>query len=573
MEFDKDLRSIQEARNLMDAAVVAQKELAQMDQQQIDSIVKALCSACVSKAEPLAKMAQEETGFGRWQDKVLKNLLGSQIVYDAIKDMKTIGELSNDPVTGIMEVAVPVGVVVALIPSTNPTSTVMYKTLISLKAGNAIVISPHPGALQCILATVKVLQDAARKAGAPENIIQVVGTPTKESTETLMKHKNTGMILATGGEAMVRAAYSSGNPALGVGPGNGPCFIEKSANIPLAVKRIFDSETFDNGTICASEQSIITQNCIKNQVMAELQRQGGYFMTKDESDKVAKFIMRSNNTMNPAIVGKSAQTIADMAGIQIPAGTKVLLTEHTGIGKQHPYSREKLCPILAFFTVNDWEEACEKAIELLTNEGSGHTMCLHSQDERIIREFALKKPVSRVLVNTPGALGGVGATTGLEPALTLGCGAVGGSATSDNVGPMNLINIRRMARGICELDDIRSLGEKITGSTLEGATGKQKWSAPQPKAVGAKKVYGTVGSSGKSGNAVEVTTSQPYNTTYTRKPGYSEHIGSNNGKVAVHSGSSTKVAVEAPKQEQFSEQEVADLTQQIVNRILGNRNN
>ena len=585
MEFDKDLRSIQEARNLMQNAVVAQKELATYTQEQVDAICKAMCQACVAKAEPLAKMAQEETGFGRWQDKVLKNLLGSQIVYDSIKDMKTIGVLSEDPVNKVMEVAVPMGVVVALIPSTNPTSTVMYKSLISVKAGNSIVISPHPGAMNSILATVKVLQDAAAKAGAPDNLIQVVETPSKQSTDTLMKHKNTGIILATGGEAMVRAAYSSGNPALGVGPGNGPCFIEKSANIPLAVKRIFDSETFDNGTICASEQSIITQSCIKDAVVAELQRQGGYFMTKEESDKVAGYIMRANNTMNPAIVGKSAQVIADMAGITIPAGTKVLLTEHTGIGKNQPYSREKLCPILAFFTVNDWEEACEKAIELLTNEGSGHTMCLHSQDERIIREFALKKPVSRVLVNTPGALGGVGATTGLNPALTLGCGAVGGSATSDNVGPMNLINIRRMAYGIQELDDIRALGEKITGSTLEGAV-KSTIARTETTPYGTKKVYGTVGSSGKAANPVPVTTSQPYNTVikqanytqkpkgsfaYTRKPGYSEHVGINNGQVAVHTGGAGQVTSAPAKQEQFSEQDVADLTREIVNRILGNQ--
>ncbi len=252
MEFDRDLRSIQEARDLMKNAVAAQKQFAEFDQTQVDRICEAMCAACMANAETLAKMANEETGFGRWEDKVLKNQLGSKIVWDSIKDMKTIGVLAEDPVSKTMDVAVPVGVVVALIPSTNPTSTVMYKTLISLKAGNAIVISPHPGAMNCILATVKVLQDAARAAGAPDHLIQVVGTPSKQSTETLMKHPDTGMILATGGEAMVRAAYSSGNPALGVGPGNGPCFIEKTADIPLAVKRIFDSETFDNGTICAS---------------------------------------------------------------------------------------------------------------------------------------------------------------------------------------------------------------------------------------------------------------------------------------------------------------------------------
>lgn len=514
MEFDKDLRSIQEARNLMKNAVEAQKRFAEFDQAHVDRICAAMVKACLENAEPLAKMAQEETGFGRWEDKILKNRLGSEIVWNSIKDLKTIGVLSEDSVNKTMEVAVPVGVVVALIPSTNPTSTTMYKSIISLKAGNAIVISPHPGAMNCILSTVRILQKAARSAGAPEHLIQVVETPSRQSTETLMKHRDTGMILATGGEAMVRAAYSSGNPALGVGPGNGPCFIEKSADIPLAVKRIFDSETFDNGTICASEQSIIVERCSKEAVVAELERQGGYFMTKEESDKVAKFMMRANNTMNPAIVGRDAATIADMAGIRIPAGTRVLLTEHTGIGKNQPYSREKLCPILAFFTVDSWEEACEKALELLHNEGSGHTMCLHSKDERIIREFALKKPVSRVLVNTPGALGGVGATTGLQPALTLGCGAVGGSATSDNVGPLNLINIRRLAYGLLELEDLRggktssvSAGDVRSGS---GTSPKKARGTAQPK-TGAYLRNGPAYLGNGNSGGVTVTTSQPFN--------------------------------------------------------------
>ena len=254
---------------------------------------------------------------------------------------------------------------------------------------------------------------------------------------------------------MVHAAYSSGNPAIGVGPGNGPSFIERTANIPEAVRRIFDSKTFDNGTICASEQSIVTEKCIEAQVVEEVRRQGGYFMDTAQSEKVARFILRDNGTMNPKIVGKSAQAIADMAGIQIPAGTRVLLSRQTEVSKKNPYTREKLCPLLAFFVEEGWQEACERSIQILQNEGAGHTMTIHSQDTDVIREFALKKPVSRLLVNTPGALGGVGGTTNLAPALTLGCGAVGGSATSDNITPMNLINIRRVACGVTELSDIR----------------------------------------------------------------------------------------------------------------------
>ena len=435
MGLDMDLQSIQEVRDLIRDAKKAQEVFGTFDQHRVDQIVKAIAEACAANAERLARLAVEETGFGVWQDKVLKNLLGSTITYESIKDMKTIGVIHEDGAKGIMEVGVPMGVIAALIPSTNPTSTVMYKTLISLKAGNAIVISPHPGAKNCILETVSVIQEAARKAGAPEGLVGVIRLTTIEATDALLKDPNIGVILATGGEAMVHAAYSSGNPAIGVGPGNGPSFIERTANIPEAVRRIFDSKTFDNGTICASEQSIVTERCIEAQVVEEVKRQGGYFMDAAQSEKVARFILRDNGTMNPKIVGKSAQAIADMAGIQIPAGTRVLLSRQTEVSKKNPYTREKLCPLLAFFVEEGWQEACERSIQILQNEGAGHTMTIHSQDTDVIREFALKKPVSRLLVNTPGALGGVGGTTNLAPALTLGCGADGGSATSDNITP------------------------------------------------------------------------------------------------------------------------------------------
>lgn len=455
MTLDRDLQSIQEVRDLVANAKKAQKELAKLSQEQIDRIICEIAKDCAANAQSLAKMAVEETGFGVWEDKVLKNLLGSTITYDYCKDMKTVGVIKEDCGDGIIEVGVPMGIVAALIPSTNPTSTTMYKSIISIKAGNAIVISPHPNAKNCILETVRIIQSASKRAGAPDNIVQSIALTTIEATNTLLMHRDIGVILATGGEAMVRAAYSSGNPAIGVGPGNGPAYIEKTADIPMAVKRIFDSKTFDNGTICASEQSIVTEHCIKDKVVAEVKRQGGYFLNKEESQKISRFILRANGTMNPKIVGKSAKVIADMAGITIPEGTRVLVSEQTEVSKTNPYSREKLCPILAFYTENNWEEACERCMEILYNEGVGHTMTIHSQDKKVIREFALQKPVSRLLVNTPGALGGVGATTNLAPALTLGCGAVGGSATSDNITPLNLINIRRVAYGAKELDDLR----------------------------------------------------------------------------------------------------------------------
>lgn len=454
-DTDRDLQSIQEVRDLVARAKAAQRQLAEFPQKKLDAICKAIAESCAAKAEPLAKMAVEETGYGVWQDKVLKNLLGSTIIWESVKDMTAVGVIREDKQRGITEVGVPMGVVAALIPSTNPTSTAMYKSIISLKAGNSIVISPHPGAKNCIVETVKVIQEAARKAGAPDGSVGCITITTMEATNALLTHRDVGIILATGGEAMVRAAYSSGNPAIGVGPGNGPAFIERTADIPLAVKHILDSKTFDNGTICASEQSIVTERCIADKVEEELKHQGGYFLDEDQSQRLSGFLLRANGTMNPKIVGKSAQKIAEMAGIQIPSGTRVLISRQTEVGKQNPYSREKLCPVLAFYVEDNWEKACQRSIAILQNEGAGHTMTIHSQDPNVIREFALKKPVSRLLVNTPGALGGVGATTSLAPALTLGCGAVGGSATSDNITPLNLINIRRVAWGVRELEDLR----------------------------------------------------------------------------------------------------------------------
>ncbi|KKO51742.1 acetaldehyde dehydrogenase (acetylating) [Paenibacillus sp. DMB20] len=452
--LDKDLRSIQEVRNLIKKAKEAQAKLAEMSQEKIDAIVKAVADAGYEHREKLAKMANEETGFGRWQDKIIKNAFASKNVYEWIKDMKTVGILKDDKANKVMEVAVPVGVIAGLIPSTNPTSTVIYKALIALKAGNSIVFSPHPNALKSILETVKVIHEAAIKAGCPEGAIGVMTVPTIQGTDQLMKHNDVALILATGGTAMVKAAYSSGTPAIGVGPGNGPAFIEKSANIALAVKRIMDSKTFDNGTICASEQSVVVEACSKDAVVAEFKKQGGYFLSQEEAAKLGKFIMRANGTMNPQIVGRSVEHIAKLADLDIPAGTRVLIAEETRVGRNVPYSREKLAPILAFYTEDNWEAACERCIEILNGEGAGHTMVIHSENEEIVRQFALKKPVSRLLVNTPGTLGGIGATTALAPALTLGCGAVGGSSTSDNIDPFNLLNIRRIAYGLKEMEDL-----------------------------------------------------------------------------------------------------------------------
>ena len=470
--LDRDLQSIQEVRNLVAKAKEAEKKLAQFSQEQLDRICESICNACIEQAESLAKMAVEETGFGRWEDKVLKNKLGSEVTWEYIKGMKVVGCLAEDKKKKIWEIGVPMGVIAALIPSTNPTSTVMYKTLISVKAGNAIIISPHPGAKNCIKKTYEIIKEAAELAGAPEGTVGCINLTTSEATDALLKHPDVSLILATGGEAMVHAAYSSGNPALGVGPGNGPSYIEKSADITMAVKRIMDSKTFDNGTICASEQSIVTERMISQQVEVELKKQGGFFLSEEQTKKLSGFLLRANGTMNPQIVGKTAQTIAEMAGIEIPPGTKLLIArqDSKNVNKRNPYSREKLCPVLAYFIVENWEEACDLCIRILQNEGAGHTMTMHTMNEAIVKEFALHKPVSRILVNTPGALGGVGATTGLAPALTLGCGAIGGSATSDNITPMNLINIRRVAYGLTELEDLRNESNTYAQNEKENLT-------------------------------------------------------------------------------------------------------
>ncbi len=454
--YDKDLLSVQEVRELVSKAKAAQQELCERDQDAVDHIVKAIAEAGVRNAERLGAMAHEETGFGTAADKTIKNVFASDGVYQYIKDMKTVGELAYDEKRKLRTIAVPVGVIAGLIPSTNPTSTAFYKAEISIKAGNAIIFSPHPNARNCILEAVKVIRQAIAEAGGNEDLVSCITIPTVQATDNLMKHPDVALILATGGSAMVRAAYSSGTPAIGVGPGNGPTYIEKTADVPRAVRRIMDSKTFDNGTICASEQSVVCDEDMEETIRREMESQGAYFLTPDQVKKLGNFILRANGTMNPMIVGRSAQSIAELAGIEIPAGTRVLVARETGVGIGHPYSNEKLAPILAFYTVPSYVEACKLSREILHYEGAGHTFSMHTQDEKMVAYFARRVPASRILVNTSSALGGIGATTGMQPSLTLGCGAVGGSATSENVGPMQLLNLRYVAEGQCELEDIKS---------------------------------------------------------------------------------------------------------------------
>ena len=455
MSNEKILAPAEEVDLLVKNAAKALAEFASFDQDRIDYIVAKCSVAGLDHHGVLAKAAVDETKRGVFEDKATKNLFACEYVVNNMRHLKTCGVIREDPVTGITEIAEPVGVICGITPVTNPTSTVIFKCLICLKTRNPIIFSFHPNAQESSKAAAIVMREAAEAAGAPKNCIQWIEHPSMDATNALMNHPGVATILATGGNAMVKAAYSSGNPAIGVGAGNGPAYIEKSADVKTAVRHIIESKTFDNGTICASEQSIVTEAVLESEVTGELTAQGGYMLPDADIEKLGKFILRANGTMNPVIVGKSAEKIAELAGIQVPRGTKVLVARQTEVSHKNGYSREKLCPILAFYVERNWEACCERCIELLRNEGSGHTMTIHSKDEKIIREFALKKPVSRLLVNTTGSLGGTGATTGLAPALTLGCGSVGKSSTSDNITPLNLINIRRVAYGTKELSDLR----------------------------------------------------------------------------------------------------------------------
>jgi len=445
MELDKDLLSRQEARELLKQAAAAQKQLANLSQQQLDTIVKAIADAIYTAAPELADMAVRETGFGNVDDKITKNQFASRRVWEAVKDMKTVGVLNERPAEKLWEIGVPVGVIAAIVPSTNPTSTVCYKAMIALKSGNSIVFSPHPKAIACTSRAAKIAAQAAEKAGAPKGSIGCLSIPSLDGCKELMSGSQTNLILATGGPAMVRSAYSSGKPAIGVGAGNGPAYIHHSADVEQALDCILRSKTFDYGTVCASEQSIIVEKDMEAAVRSKGAAMGFYFMNKEEAGALAKLLFKPNGTLNPDIVGKSALVLAQKAGFTVPVTTKVLVAREQEAGPTRPYSMEKLCPVLAFFVMDSEDAVLEKAIEVLTHEGSGHTFAMHCADEAVVRKFALKIPVSRFLVNTPAALGGIGASTKLFPALTLGCGAVGGSSSSNNISPLDLINIRRVA--------------------------------------------------------------------------------------------------------------------------------
>jgi acetaldehyde dehydrogenase (acetylating) len=460
-QTDRDLVSIAEARALAKRAKAAAPALAEFTQEKIDAIVGAMAAATTPQAAAFARMAVDETGFGVYEDKIQKNLFGSQVVYEYIRPMKTVGVIARHEDRRIVDIAEPFGVVAGIVPSTNPTSTAIYKILIALKARCPIVISPHPSAVKCITRVAEVMNEAAIGAGAPAGAINWMSTVTLEGTQELMKHRDVAVILATGGMGLVRAAYSAGKPAYGVGPGNAPAYIERTADIKKAVRDIITGKTFDNGVLCSSENSVVVDETIADAVKREFQAQGGYFLSKDETDKLSRVLITPQRLPSPALVGKPAVHIADKCGLTVPADTRVLIAPLDGVGRDYPLSIEKLCPVLSFYVVKDWREGCERCKQILRYGGMGHTMSIHSQNDQIILEFGLKKPAFRISVNTPSTWGSIGLTTGLPPAMTLGCGGYGGNITSDNITPMHLLNIKRLAR---EIRQVPNRWERAAGT-------------------------------------------------------------------------------------------------------------
>jgi len=442
---DRDLVSAQEARRLAQRAKAAAPALAELSQEQIDRIVDAMASAARQEAEALAKLAVEETGFGVVADKLQKNLFSAERVYAFVRPMKTVGVVGRDDARKVIEIAEPFGVVAAIVPSTNPTSTAIFKILISIKARCPIVLSPHPSAAKCITRVAEIMAAAAAKAGAPDGAINWMQTVTLEGTQELMKHRDVAVILATGGMGLVRAAYSAGKPAYGVGPGNAPCFIERSADLTKAAGDIITGKSFDNGVLCSSPNSVVVESAVADEVKREFIRQGAHFLSPADATKLAGVLVTPQRLPNPKLVGKSAKHIAKEIGITVPDNTRVLIAELAGVGRDYPLSIEKLCPVLSYYVVADWQEGCERCKQILRYGGMGHTMSIHSRNDDVILEFGLKKPAFRIVVNTPTTHGSIGLTTGLDPSMTLGCGGWGGNITSDNISPKHLLNIKRLA--------------------------------------------------------------------------------------------------------------------------------
>ena len=464
----------EEVNGYLERAKAAAAIFSQLDQAATDRIVNAAHIAGMNARVKLAKMAVEETGIGKWQDKVLKNIVATQYVYEDIKDEKTVGIISEDFKSGITEIAQPLGPILGIIPTTNPPSTVMYKILIALKTRNPIILSVHPNAKETCAEAARIMYEAALQEDAPEDCIQWISNPHRDKTSVIMKDKHLALILATGGQGLVHAAYSSGTPALGVGPGNVPAYIEGSADIPFAVEQIMLSKTFDNGTVCASEQAIIVENAYADEVLEHFKKHKAYVVPKDEIGKLeAAAYDKERRLMNAAIVGKNAGYIAKMAGLNAPDDVTLLIAEQNGVGREYPLSHEILAPVIAFYRVENFEDAASICIDLNFHGGMGHTVSIYSNDEDKIREFSMLMNAGRVLVNSPGSHGAVGGMFNtLHPSFTLGCGAGGKNITTDNITAKHLINIQRITRRranqrMLNFDNSLYYDENVTAEIIE----------------------------------------------------------------------------------------------------------
>jgi acetaldehyde dehydrogenase (acetylating) len=444
-EFDHDLQSIQEARSLAAQAHEAQKVFIHASQAEVDRICLAMVEAGFAAAERLGRMACEETGYGVPEHKTLKNVLTTRILWNAIKDTPTVGVVRHYPEKKMYDIAWPIGLVAALTPSTNPTSTAMFKIIIAVKARDAIIVAPHPAAVKCTCEATRILAEAGERAGMPKGLVSCMTKVSLPGTQELMRHKYTALILATGGSDMVRAAHSVGKPAYGVGPGNVPVYVDRSADLHRAAKYIVASKAFDHSVICATEQAVVADKPIAAQLEELMKAEGAYFVDDAQKLALSKLLFTPGPLINPKMVGKSPQQLAQMAGISVPNSARILVAKLNSVGHSEPLSGEKLTTVLGWFEANGWEAGCERCIELINFGGRGHSLVIHAQDDNVIMRFGLEKPVFRIAVNTMGTLGPTGMTTGMLPSMTLGPGGVGGAITGDNVNVQHMFNIKRLA--------------------------------------------------------------------------------------------------------------------------------
>ncbi len=452
--IDNDLLSVQEARILAENAREAQKRLQTFSQSRLDVIVEHMAQEAAKYTKELAMMSADETDYGNWQDKLLKNRFVTEYLPRHLREMKCVGIIHRDEERQLLDIGVPLGVIVSLCPATSPVSTTIYNALIAIKSGNAVVFSPHPRAERTSARVLDILIEAAAEVGLPEGALSYLHTVTKAGTRELMQHEATSLIMVTGVPGMFDEAKHSGKPVIYGGAGNGPAFIEKTADLEQAVCDIIASKTFDNGVVSAAEQSVVVDGCVEPEVRALFEKHGAYFMNDDEAIRLGELFFFKDGTPNPEPIGKTALELARWAKIEVPLDTTVLIAKQRYVSMSNPYSREKLCPVLSYYIEDDWMNACEKCIELLLTERKGHTLVIHSKDPMVIEQFALKKPVARILVNTPAVYGSMGMTTNLFPAMTLGSGTVGLGITSDNVSPLNLIYVRRVGIGVRNIEDL-----------------------------------------------------------------------------------------------------------------------